>query len=78
MVALSSISHTANNTERAPAATEILMVLREVDFCPLSETPSFTSVFNDTPKMRNKKNNLNNNKLVQINSVIRNNLITIQ
>ena len=39
-------------SERALAAKEILTVLREVSFCPLSETPSFTSVFNDTPKMR--------------------------
>ena len=46
------ISHRATNTERAPVVKEILMVLREADFCPLSETPSFTLVFNDTPKMR--------------------------
>ena len=52
MVALSSIFHRATNTERAPAAKEILMVVREKDFYSLSETPSFASVFNDTPKMR--------------------------
>ena len=70
MLALSSISHRDTNTERAPAVKEIVIVLREVDVCPLSETPSFTSVFSDA------KNN--NNKLVQMNSVILNNLNTIQ
>ena len=38
--------HSATNTERAQPAKEILMVLREVDGCPLRETPSFTSVLN--------------------------------
>ena len=52
MVALSSISHRETNTEQAPAAKEILIVLQEEDFYPLSETPSFTSVFNDTTKVR--------------------------
>ena len=44
--------HSATNTEQAHPAKEILMVLRQVDFCPLWETPSFTSVLNDTPKLR--------------------------
>ena len=47
------------------------MVLREVDFNPLSETPSFTSSYSKVAKT-------NNNKLVQMNSVIRNNFNTIQ
>ena len=47
----------ATNTERAPAAKKIYMVLREVDFCPLSETPSLTSVFNVPPKMQKNNNN---------------------
>ena len=40
MVALPSIFHRATTTERAPAANEILMVLQEVDFFPLSKTPN--------------------------------------
>ena len=38
MVALSFISNRATNTERAPAANEILIVLQDVDFIPLSKT----------------------------------------
>ena len=47
MVALSSISHRATNTEQQPAVKEIVTVLREVDVCALSETPSINTVFND-------------------------------
>lgn len=47
------------------------VVLREVDFSPLSETPSITSSYSKVAKT-------NNNKLVQMNSVIRNNFNTIQ
>ena len=73
MVALSSISHRATNTERAPAANEILMVLQEVDFFPLSKTPNFTSsiILQSCEKQQQQK-------LVKMNSVIRNNLNTIQ
>ena len=52
MVALSSMFHSATKTERTQPAKEIFMVLRQVDFCPLWETPTFTSVLNDTPKLR--------------------------
>ena len=73
MVALSSISHRETNTERAPAANEIFMVLQEVDFLPLSKTPSFTSsvILQSGEKQQQQK-------LVKMNSVIRNNLNTIQ
>ena len=45
---VSSMFHSATNTERAQPAKEILMLLRQVDVCPLWETTSFTSVVNMT------------------------------
>ena len=55
--------HSATNTERAQPAKEILMVLREVDVCPLWETPSFTSVVNAwySKVAKNSSNKLRNN-----------------
>ena len=62
MVALSSISHRATNTERAPATKEILRVSREVDFCPLWETPSSTSsmILQSCEKQQQEANEFSN------------------
>ena len=58
--------HSATSTERAQPSKEILMVLQQVDVCPLWETPSFTSVLNASYSKVAKNNN---NKLAQMSTL---------